>query len=325
MARHLSSRAALLIAVATCFAVFLTACAHKKPAPTASPGERGPATGVALYTMVIDDDPFDDNLSVGEAPRTFAKSTKPLAEVLSAYANRVIPVTPATRTLWRANGLRLISVPRRDLDYLKETLRLVGPVEQQGVVESVSWKPAARSPGWDQTQSVSLDDGPLPLAPGYLRLLMRCWAAPASALANTQIASDPSRRLESGSLAGAIQLELVPQQVGRASRSEFAAALEPKRSIEAEGVVLTRLLLEASLTTDDLLLIIPERPDAEWRTHDAPPQAPGSHPLGPPVPTPPTLGEMMLTDLATGGHRNLRRILIIAPSPPRKYNLLAAK
>src|SRR5262245_37496820 len=124
-----------------------------------------------------------------------------MAEVLSDYANRVIPVTPASRALWRANGLRLISVPRKDLDYLKETLRLVGPVEQQGVVESVTWKPAARSPSWDQTQSVSLDDGPLPLAPGYVRLLMRCWVAPASALATTQIASDPSRRLESGSIA----------------------------------------------------------------------------------------------------------------------------
>jgi hypothetical protein len=316
---------AALVAAATCLVAFLPACAHKKPAPTASPGERGPATGVSLYTMVIDDDPFDDHLAVGEAPRRLARNTKPMAEVLSDYANRVIPVTPATRALWRANGLRLISVPRKDLDYLKETLRLVGPVEQQGVVESVTWKPAARSPGWDQTQSVSLDDGPLPLAPGHVRLLLRCWVAPASALATTQIASDPSRRLDSGSIAGAIQLELVPQQVSRAGRSEFAAALEPRPTIEAEGVILTRLLLEASLTTDDLLLIIPERPDAEWRTHDAPPVVPGSHPLGPPVPTPPTLGEMMLTDMATGGHRNLRRILIIAPSPPRKYNLLAAK
>ena len=92
--------------------------------------------------------------------------------------------------------------------------------------------------------------------------------APASALATSQIASGPSRRLESGSIAGAIQLELVPQQVGRAARSEFAAALEPRRTIDAEGVVLTRLILEASLTTDDLLLIVPLAEKVDQRIDD---------------------------------------------------------
>src|SRR5205085_2829057 len=150
--------------------------------------------------------------------------------------------------------LRLISVPRRDLDHIKDTLRLVGPVQQQWVGESTQWKDVAPSPTWDGSQSVMLDDGPLTLGPGRLRMLMRCWAGPASVLANSEIAADPARRLESGSLAGAIQLEMVPQHVDREERADIAALLKPRPSTEGAGVMFSRLLLEASLTSDDLLL-----------------------------------------------------------------------
>jgi hypothetical protein len=33
----------------------------------------------------------------------------------------------------------------------------------------------------------------------------------------------------------------------------------------------------------------------------------------------------MLTDLSSGAHRNLRRIIVISPIPPKKYNLLAQR
>jgi hypothetical protein len=158
---------------------------------------------------------------------------------------------------------------------------------------------------------------------------MRCWAAPASPLANAEIAANPATKLDSGSLAGAIQLEVVPQHVGHAEHEDISAILKPKPTIEAEGVTFPRLLLEASLTNDDLLLIVPERPDAEWRPKAAPntnsTDAPGAHPLGPPLPPSPTLGELMLTDLSSGAHRNLRRIIVISPIPPKKYNLLAQR
>jgi hypothetical protein len=315
--------AALLIC---CIAALLPACAPKPQTVHPSPGERGPAVGVELCWFVVDDDPYDDRLAVGEGPRALPTGTKSLVEVFAPYANRVIPVSPSTRALWRANGLRLISVPRKDFDQIRESLRLVGGLQQQQVGESTRWMEVAPSPTWKQTQSVVLDDGPLTLGPGRMRMLMRCWSAPASPVANAEIASDPTRRLESGALAGAIQLELVPQHVGTAPPRDLTAVLEPKPSEEAKGVMFPRLLLEASLTTDDLLFIVPERADAEWRQHPIEqPDPPGSHPLGPPVPAPPTLGELMLTDLATGAHRNTRLVLVIAPTPPRKYNLLAVK
>jgi hypothetical protein len=33
----------------------------------------------------------------------------------------------------------------------------------------------------------------------------------------------------------------------------------------------------------------------------------------------------MLTDLAAGAHRNTKLVLVIAPSPPKKFNLLAQR
>ena len=102
--------------------------------------------------------------------------------------------------------------------------------------------------------------------------------------------------------------------------------LKPKPTIEHEGAMFSRLLLEASLTSDDLLLVVPERPDAEWRPRSSPASdKPGSHPMGPEVGSAPTLGELMFTDLAAGGHRNTRMVLVIAPSPPRRFNLLAQR
>jgi hypothetical protein len=313
------------VVVLMCWCV--AGCAHHKPKPPpTSAGERGPAVGIDLCWFIVDDDPFDDNLKTGEARRAFPANSRPLAEVMSEYANRVIPVTPATRALWRANGLRLISVPRREFDRVKDSLRLVGAVQQQQVGESARWLDVAPSPSWADNESVMMDDGPVTLGPGRLRVLLRCWAAPASTLANAEISADPARRLETGAVAGAIQLEMVPQHVGKASREDIAALLKPKPRIEDEGVMFSRLLLEASLTNDDLLLVVPERPDAEWRPQGGvASDAPGAHPMGPAVPSAPTLGELMLTDQASGGHRNARMVLVIAPSPPRRFNLLAQK
>jgi hypothetical protein len=194
------------------------------------------------------------------------------------------------------------------------------------VGEAPQWMPLFTSPAWGEGQAMVLDDGPLHVGPGSLRLLMRCWLGPASAAVNAEISSDPKRRLEGGTLAGAVQLELVPQHVERAARADLQLALKPKQPPEAEGFVFSRLLLEASLSTDDVLLIVPERPDAEWRPRKmAEGEAAAGSPHGPPVPTEPTLGEVMLTDVASGGYRNTKVVIVVAPSPPRRFNLLAER
>src|SRR5437870_8728530 len=67
----------LLLAI--CYLLLLPACAHPAPAPRASPGDRGPAVGLTLHCWAVDDDPFDDNLKTGEAPRALPESLLPLA------------------------------------------------------------------------------------------------------------------------------------------------------------------------------------------------------------------------------------------------------
>src|SRR5439155_10828204 len=133
-----------------------------------------------------------------------------------------------SRILWRANGLRLLSVPRRDLDHIRDSLRLVGPVLQTSVGDSPQWKEAIRGPLWSGAQSVGLDDGPLHLGPGCLRLLMRAWIAPALAAQSAEIAADPKRRLNSGAVPGAIQIELIPQHTDPNARPDLTSLLKPK-------------------------------------------------------------------------------------------------
>jgi hypothetical protein len=304
----------------------LFSCAHRPAPPTlASAGERGPAIGIELQRWIIDDDPFDDKLTTGEAPRALAGPALPLAEVFAPYLNRPVPVEQETRDLWKSNGLRLLCVPRKDLDHIRESLRLVGPVQQQPVGESLSWMPAIRGPSWNDGQAVVLDDGPLHLGPGCLRLLMRCWLTPALANESSAIAADPKRRLESGAISGAIQIELVPQHFEPIDRSDLTAVLKPKPTQDEQGFLFSRLLLEASFSADDALLIIPERPDTEWRSKKQAQSAdaPANAALGPPMPGAPTLGDVMLTDLPAGGHRNIRFVLVVAPNPPRRFQLLA--
>lgn len=309
------------------FACLLTGCAAA-PVPTtpprvtahASPGLHGPSYGIELTWWVVDDNPFDDRLSDNEAPRTI-EGTRPIAEVFAPYLNRVVPVTRETRERWKANGFRLVSVPKADLDRVRESLRLTGPIQQQWVGENPRWMQAVQGPRWTTSQPVQMDDGHVVLGTGFLRMLMRCWSGPALTSAGADLT-----KLPPGAIPGAINIELAPQHTVPIDRGDIAALLKPRPSLEAEGVVFTRLSLEASFAGDDALLIIPERPDAEWRTRPEP--APTFEDrlftqVGPPLPSTPTLGELMMTDLATGGRRNSRVILVIQPTPPPTFRLLS--
>jgi hypothetical protein len=149
---------------------------------------------------------------------------------------------------------------------------------------------------------------------------MRCWSGPAHTTAGVDLT-----KLPSGSIPGAVQLELVPQHVLPPNRADLGALLKARPSIEDEGTVFSRLTLEASLASDDVILIVPDSPDAEWKIK------PQTEPTledslftsqGPPLPTIPSLGEVMMTDLITGGHRNTRVVSVVQPMPPATFNLL---
>ncbi len=316
------SRTFVLLAVA----LLLVGCAsrpiekNEHARAQSSLGSRGPGVGVELSWWVVDDNPFDDRLALNESPRSLVGDARPLAEVLSPYLNRVVPVTRESRQLWKANGFRLISVPREELDSIRDHLRLTGPVQQQFVGESPQWMEAMPGPRWFGVQSVGTDRGTVSLNTGAMRLLMRCWSGPAISIAGID-----ASKLVSGSIPGAVQVELLPQHVGVQDRGDVAALLKPKPTIAQEGVLFPRLSLEASFATDDALLIVPDSPDAEWKTRPEvdPFEDEGMFKqFGPPLPTLPTIGEIMMTDQVTGGRRNSRVVMVIMPLPPATFNLL---
>ncbi|HYE63401.1 MAG TPA: hypothetical protein VD997_15520 [Phycisphaerales bacterium] len=291
------------------------------PAPPPSPGVRGPGVGVELAWWVVDDNPFDDRLATGEVARTVGADTRPIADVLAPYLNRAVPVSRESRERWKACGLRLVCIPRADIDQVRERLRISGPIRQQWVGEAPRWIEAMQGPQWQGVQPVSTDDGGVTLSSGSLRLLLRCWVGPAL----SSVPAAPG--LTSGSIPGAVQIELMPQHVPPSDRGDIAALLKPKPALHDEGVLFPRLLLESSMSTDDVLLIVPEKPETEWKAstpEEEPASAEGTFSsLGPPLPTTPSLGEVMMTDVATGGRRNTRVVLVVQPMPPATFNLLA--
>jgi len=321
-------------AMAFTFMLGLVGCTSTRQPANApgSPGERGPDIGIEVCWWVVDDSPLDDKYS-SEQPVAPLVTSQTLREVLTPYLPLGVPVPQATQDAWSANGLRIISVPRADLEKVRSRLRLVGPIQQQWLGEVPQWTEAVRGPAWNGQLALTLDNGTVQLSGGLLRMLVRCWAVPSAPV--------PAKRLVSpAQLPGALQVELVPQHVdGRAERADLAKALSgtlrPPR--QAEGVVFSRLHLESALTGDHALLIVPERPGAQWiaENREGPQEAPVSEPtsnapvsqvgepIGPPVPLPPTLGEVMLTDLVAGGRRGARVVLVIVPSAPKSFNLLA--
>lgn len=320
----MSARARHLLLLSAVALLLVAGCASKPapaPAPTTNAGLRGPGVGVELAWWVIDDNPFDDRLETGEVSRTVGLNTRPIADVLAPYLNRAIPVSRESRERWKACGLRLVCVPKADLDDIREHLRISGPVRQQWVGENPRWSEAMQGPQWQGVQPVGTDDGGVTLSSGSLRLLLRCWVGPAL----TSVPVPPS--LTSGSIPGAVQIELVPQHVPPSDRGDIAALLKPKLAVQDQGVLFSRLLLESSMSTDDVLLIVPEKPETEWKAAE-PTEEPASASemfgsLGPPLPSTPSLGEVMMTDVATGGRRNTRIVLVVQPMPPATFNLLA--
>jgi hypothetical protein len=318
-----------LVQLGACLGAALALVAGCAPAPRpvrsvttahASPGLHAPAIGVELAWWVVDDNPFDDRLATGEAPRTI-DNARPIAEVFAPYLNRVVPVPREMRERWKANGFRLVSVPRAELEAVREALRLAGPVQQQWVGESPRWMQAMQGPRWGSPQPARLDDGAVTLSPGSLRLLLRCWSGPALGSASVD-----TSKLPVGSIPGAVHIEVVPQHSTPFDRGDIAALLKPRPSLHDEGALFTRLSLEASFANDEALLIIPDRPDAEWKIKPDPAPEFGDEmfsQVGPPLPSTPTLGELMMTDLVTGGRRNSRVVLVVLPMPPSTFNLLA--
>ncbi len=274
------------------------------PAPAAdsatSPSVRGAESGVETLVFVVNDDQ-------GELGRR-----------LQPYADRPTRAPEAAVALWRANGLRVVAVPVDEVDSLRRALRLLGGVQREWRGLVPLWTEIVRGPEHPDGLVIAMHDGRLRLGPGRLRLLGRCWAAPTIVSGNgiTRVAPD-------------LRLELVPQYNDppppRPSlEEELEKATKPPRprTEEREGLLIRRLVLDVPLLAGEAVVIVPERPEANWSMPAAErPEAGAERGPAPAAPLFPTVGEAMLSDAGAGGLGLAKVVVVVLPRIPSGFRL----
>ncbi len=238
----------------------------------------------------------------------------------SGQAERVLGVlstggeadTAGEQQRWRDGGLRVARVSAEDVEVLRTyfggggTASLGGAVLLQERVEWVGmlpeWVPVHR--GVRRPASAArIDSGLLNVDSGSVSLLARAWIMP-------------------GMSDGAMRLEMVPQVPVEGAEG----------TVFVDGAPLMRQRLGATLADGEALVVFPagawERADVgetgevgEVVVGPARPESfrvgSGLDQIGPPVPTLPTLGELMLTVSTPDGEAVIEQVLLfIAHVPP---------
>lgn len=266
-----------------------------------------------------------------------------LGSVLGSFARGTKDATDSpewsqTRARLRMAGLRVVIVPRTDLQALEQALDARPAGSELSLAQSPRWTPVAVGSSLPDPGTVRVHDGLLTLSGGRLRLLLRCYAAPWGEAAD-------------GLVPAALRVDVVPQHESQErSRSDFAAALEgPRvRTVEDSGQILTSLAFETLVGPGEILLLVPEVPAVEWRVlgsdetpseaskdqfgdpgplaldQPAPPVPPDrvEFGAGPRPPRPKTIGEWILTDASDLSDASKRLIVVIDPILPAEFRLL---
>lgn len=332
----------------------LLACACLLPAcsptpPQASPGDRGAPNGLEVLCWVVDDS-INDRISF-----------ETLGEALLPYRDRPTGIQADQLQVWKDNGLRIVAVPIADLDLLHDRLRTIGHASNQWFGSVPRWTPLAGGITFRNRWTLRLDNGPLELPAGQVRLLGRAWLVPVepplSTVTDSSAAAPP--------MAAAMSLELLPQLAEESARRETmsqAYGLDPRPTVEESGINFDRCQISTMIPSNgDALVIVPEDPGVEWKrlsparprvllykvdpiatveppvpddSRSPPSKAPAStptpnpnFPASPPAigPAParfPTLGEAMLSDV--GGTGLARRVVVVLlPRVPATFELIA--
>lgn len=279
---------------------------------------------------------------------------EPLAAVLAPFESAASPISAATRELWRRNGLRIVAVPRDEIEGIRSRLLFAGPSQEQTHGQLFSWSPLAVGASWQGEARLLLDNGPLELPAGRLRLIARCWVVPGKPAPG--VAGVPAR----------LNLELVPQHEElRRNRDLFEAAARARDTVGGEvvsgetvpdlatgelrwrepgaakdlredGLVFSRLALSAELDGSACLIIVAELPNSDWSSLRTPAEPDATRPGGAAegesdaeddagqttmAPALSTIGEAMLTDRfsATGGRR---LVVVLEPGVPDRFRLM---
>lgn len=294
------------------------ACAGSRP--VAAPSIRGPSSGLNVSWLVVDD------------ALAHANGKEPTARALAAYETEKLPFEAGTIRACRENGVRIVAVPTRDLDLLRARLMLVGPVQEQWYGQIPAWTSIIQGPNWQGTAMLGMDDGTLSLPAGSMRLLARCWTVPGQPVEGVQTA--PWLRGGERPMTAAIELHLSPQhREATKGSSRFAEVLEPRAAPDArdDGLVFDRLTLRGTCEKGMAYVLVPEDPGVMWNETRRPAEGdptgmdstatpPGPPVSGPVFPRLPTVGDVLLTDVAAA-NKGRKVVLILEPRAPERYEL----
>lgn len=306
---------------AAAFAMGFVGCGQQRTAsqPLGTPrplaGTRGSLVGLELMTWLVGDPP------VGKA------NTGVPEVVLAAYADRPLPFSPEMVQAWRRCGVGVVAVPVSEVVAVRERLAMAGPVQAMQVPLSPRWMTGVTGTRIEGSQLVALDSGLLRLDRAQPRLLVRSWSVPGEAAKG-----EPAVR-------ALAQVQIVPQVASvsaaptRRTPSELLNGTANMPTDEDAGQLLHRLTLEAACDGADAFIIYPllaaakaeESTDSPANSADSPPTASAPAPartLGPEAPEPPTLGEVLLSDVLAARPQRERTILVIIPHPPREFRLI---
>lgn len=242
-------RVVLAACVALACPAFLSACKHT-PAPV-SPGERAVAEGLDAAWWIVDDSNHD---------RTTFES---LPQALLPYVKRPTGLSDEQQLAWRANGLRVIAVPVEDLDALHDRLRTFGKAREQFLGIIPEWTSLGSGHSFLAPWTLNLDNGPLDLPAGQVRLLCRAWLVPDE----PPLDPSPKNVVDASGMAAALHMELLPQhQEASSTRWSLAQTygLDKRPTNESAGLTFPRLALTLNTKGVDALLIVPELPEVEW-------------------------------------------------------------
>lgn len=305
---------------------------------------------------------------IGVHTRTIAvrNTGDALAAALDGIAHDPLTIDDALRSAWERSGLRLYMVSEADALTLQDTLiaqsaiaaanagvpesspAILGSVEQLVINQGAQWVPIVRGPAITRRRVVAMHDARIPLAPGPLRLIARCWATPPSE-AEIAAGADADTPI--------MQVQFIPQLLD-GSRPRDASALDPdlmptpsRLLTQDQGLLITRLKLSIRIPKGRALVIAPwplATPTPADPATNEPPTGPGLVTRGgpdAPKPTPKdaasagadlppattlfdpvqTLGQELLSIPnarkadPTAGYR----VLVFIPRPPSTLDLFA--
>lgn len=180
--------------------------------------------------------------------------TRALAEALAPYLDEPIAIDARERSLWQANGLRIVCIPLDRLDALRQLLPQTGGVQRQWLGQVTQWTDVVHGSPWPEFQAVTMDNGRLDLGPGRLRLLLRCWTMPVPA---------------AGAVRTAMRTEFLIQHQEPSRPTDLGALYTKPVTIPDpldEGLLFRRLTTSVTLPPDRALILIPESPQTDWKS-----------------------------------------------------------